>query len=142
MGKPRETRHARGRRSSGRGSLGIVLRAAWAGQLGGLSRDSFWVALWQGAATIAEFGQIALVTHLLGISDYGRLAIVIATVTLVGEFFSVRVGIATTTTAADKIGRDYRGAAGIFQLGYLIEGGGAALGVLVLVAAAPSLGRA
>jgi O-antigen/teichoic acid export membrane protein len=122
------------------GSRRAAVQAAWAGQLGGLTRDTFWVALWQGATTIAELGQIALVTHLLGLSEYGRLALVVATVSLVGEFFGVRVGIATTTSAADKIGRDHQMAAGIFQLGYLIEGAGAVIGVLVLAAAAPFVG--
>jgi O-antigen/teichoic acid export membrane protein len=90
-------------------------------ELRGLAKDSFWTAAWQGSTALAQLAQIALVGHVLGIGDFGRLALVISFVTLVGQFFDVRVTTATTAFGARKLGSDMRATAGIFQLSYLID---------------------
>ncbi len=97
------------------------VRARMGGELGGLAGDSFYVAIWQAATSIADFAQIALIAHLLGLDEYGRLAIVASFVLLVGGFFDVRVGVAATTLGARALRRDPERAAGIFQLSYLID---------------------
>src|SRR5437660_4903538 len=104
-----------------RSRTSAVFRRFRASQAGGVARDAFHVGIWQGATAVADFAQIALITHALGLGMYGRFALVIAFVTLVGQFFDVRVGIAATTIGARYIARDVRGAAGIFQYTYLID---------------------
>jgi O-antigen/teichoic acid export membrane protein len=109
-------------------------------ELGGLAKDTVWVGAWQSVGTVVEFGIIALLTHSLGLAEYGRYTVVLATVALIGEFFSFRVAIATTTYAADKLGRDDRAAAGVVQLSFLAEGAGATAAVILLAALAPFIG--
>jgi O-antigen/teichoic acid export membrane protein len=111
-----------------------------AAELRGLAKDSFWTAAWQGSAALAQLAQIALVGHVLGIGDFGRLALVISFVTLVGQFFDVRVTTATTAFGARKLGSDMRATAGIFQLSYLIDAATGVLGFLVVVALSPVVG--
>jgi O-antigen/teichoic acid export membrane protein len=96
--------------------------AAWRrGEFGGLAGDSFYVAIWQGAVSLADLAQIALITHALGLDEYGRFAVAVAFVTLVAKIFDVRVGVAATMFGARELGRDSRRAAGVFQLSYLID---------------------
>ena len=111
-------------------------------QLGGLGRDSFYAAIWQGAFSVADLVQIVLITHTLGLDEYGRLALVFAFVALVGQFFDVRVSYATMTFGARKVGHDMPAAAGIFQFSYLIDSLTGLVGFAVVVAAAPFVGPA
>lgn len=104
------------------------------GELGGLAADSFYVAIWQGATSLADLVQIALIAHVLGLDQYGRFAVVVAFVMLVTQFFDVRVGVAATTLGAQELDRDPRRAAGIFQLSYLIDVVTGLLGFAVVVA--------
>jgi hypothetical protein len=71
-------------------ALRAAIRRARASELGGLAGDSFYVGIWQGTISVADLVQIALVTHALGLHQYGRLAIVMSFVVLVGQFFDVR----------------------------------------------------
>ena len=125
--------------------MSVALRAAFrharAGELGGLAGDSFFVGIWQGAISVADLVQIALVTHALGLHQYGRLALVISFVMLVGQFFDVRVGAAATTFGAQRLqARDLAGATGVFQLSYLIDASTGILGFAVVAALAPLVG--
>ena len=70
------------------------------GELGGLAADSLYVAVWQGATSLADLAQIALIAHVLGLDQYGRFVVVVAFVMLVTQFFDVRVGVAATTLGA------------------------------------------
>ncbi len=103
------------------------------GELGGLAADSLYVAVWQGATSLADLAQIALIAHVLGLDQYGKFAVVVAFVMLVTAFFDVRVGVAATTLGAREL-RDPRRAAGIFQLSYLIDAVTGLLGFAVVVA--------
>jgi len=75
----------------------------------------------QGSQLGADLLQIALITHTLGITQYGRFSLVVAFVTIVSTFFDLRVGIAATTYGARQLRRDPRAAVGVFQLSYLID---------------------
>jgi O-antigen/teichoic acid export membrane protein len=98
-----------------------VVRAVRGSELGGLASDAGYVAVWQASSGLAQLAQIALVTHTLGLHQYGRLSIVIALAMLVSQFFDVRVGVAATTFGAAKLRTDPAGARGVFQLTYLID---------------------
>ena len=103
-------------------------------ELGGLAGDSLYVAVWQGATSLADLAQIALIAHVLGLDQYGRFAVVVAFVMLVTRFFDVRVGVAATTLGARQLDRDPRRAAGIFQLSYLIDAVTGLLGFTLVAA--------
>lgn len=122
-------------------ALRAAIRRARASELGGLAGDSFYVGIWQGAISVADLVQIALVTHALGLHQYGRLALVMSFVVLVGQFFDVRVGSAATTFGARRLqARDLGGATGVFQLSYLVDGTTGVLGFAVVAALAPFVG--
>src|SRR5205823_1322346 len=91
-------------------------------ELGGLAHDSFHIGIWQGAVSVADLVQLALITHILGLTAFGRLALAMSFVVLVGQFFDVRVGTATTRFGAGRlVAGDVEGFAGLFQLSYLID---------------------
>jgi O-antigen/teichoic acid export membrane protein len=106
-----------------------------------LAGDTTYVAVWQGAIAVGDLVQISLVTHALGLDEYGRLALVSAFVALVGGFFNVRIGIAATIHGARPLlDGDSRRAASVFRLAYMIDFGTAAASLLVLAALAPIVG--
>ena len=109
-------------------------------QLGGLAKDSGYVALWQASAAGALLAQTALITHAFGLSGYGRFAVVVAFVELVGGLFNLRVGIAATTFGARWLVRDVRVAAGVFQYGFLVDMATTVAAVLVLAVLAFTVG--
>jgi O-antigen/teichoic acid export membrane protein len=122
-------------------ALRTAIRRARRSELGGLAGDSFYVGIWQGAISAADLVQIALITHALGLHQYGRLAIVISFVMLVGQFFDVRVGAAATMFGARRLrARDVGGATGVFQLSYLIDASTGVLGFAVVAALSPLAG--
>jgi O-antigen/teichoic acid export membrane protein len=91
---------------------------------------------------VADLAQLALVTHALGLRDYGRLALATGFVILVGQFFDVRVGAVATTFGAKRLEQSPESAAGVFQLSYLIDLATGVLGFLVVGALAPWVGPA
>ena len=93
------------------------------------------VAVWQAATSVADVVQIALLTHFLGLTEYGRFALVTSVVVLVGRFFDVRVGIAATTHGASALRRSPEQGAAVFRFSYLVDTatGLAAAAVLVPV---------
>lgn len=113
------------------------LRESETGRLGG---DTLYAGVWQGAISVADLAQIALITHALGLADYGRLALAIGFVTLVGQFFDVRVGAAATTFGAQRLEHSPRDAAGVFQFSYLIDLATGVLGFVVVASLAPFVG--
>jgi O-antigen/teichoic acid export membrane protein len=105
--------------------------------VGGLAGDSFYVGIWQGAISIADLVQLALITHLLGLSEFGRLALAMSFVVLVGQFFDVRVGSALTTFGMRRlVAGDADGLAAVSRLSYQIDvvTGIAGFGVVAIVA--------
>lgn len=109
-------------------------------ELSGLGGDSLYAAIWQASTSIADLAQIALITHVLGLDELGRLAIAISFVMLVGQFFDVRVGVATTTMGARELRRDPNRATGLFQLSYLIDAVTGVAAFLIVCGLAPLAG--
>jgi O-antigen/teichoic acid export membrane protein len=89
-------------------------------EVGGLVGDSFWVGIGQGATALAYLAQIALVTHALGLSSYGKLALAMSVVAVVGLFFNLKVGTVTTVFGAKRMRKDLASSRGVFQFGYLV----------------------
>jgi O-antigen/teichoic acid export membrane protein len=106
-----------------------------------LSRDSFYTAIWQGAISLADLLQIVMIARLLGLSSYGELAVVAAFVVLVDQFFDVRVTTATTAIAARRLEANPPAALGVFQASFLIDAATGLVGMIVVLALAPLLGR-
>jgi O-antigen/teichoic acid export membrane protein len=118
-----------------------LLRRFRQSELGGLASDTSYVAVWQAAGVAADFVQIALVTHALGLAEYGQLALAIAFVTLVGGFFNVRIGIAAVTHGGPRVAEgNYQAAASVFRLAYLIDFGTVAWALAALAVLAPLVG--
>jgi len=92
----------------GRPLLRRLLGRFSATELGGLAKDTGFVGIWQAAIISAGLAQIALLTHAFGLSGYGRFAVIVAFVELVGGFFNLRVGYASTTFGARWLVRDPR----------------------------------
>jgi O-antigen/teichoic acid export membrane protein len=109
-------------------------------EAGRLAGDSVYVAIWQGAVSIADLVQIALITHALGLTGYGRFALVVAFATLVDQFFDVRVGAAATTFGARALRQSAQAAAGTFQTSYLVDAATGVVGLVVLAGVAPIVG--
>lgn len=116
----------------------LALRSS---ELGGLAGDSLYTAILLGSVSVADLIQIALVTHTLGLAEFGRLALVISVVVLIGQFFDVRVGTAETTFGAGRIAAgDWIGASGVFRFGYGIDAVTGAIGFMAVALAAPFVG--
>lgn len=111
-------------------------------EIGKLFGDSIYAAIWQGSTSVADLVQIVLITHALGLEEYGRLALAIAFVVLVGQLFDLRVGVATTIIGAEHLHRDDGRAAGVFQLSYVVDAGTGLLGFATVAVLAPFVGPA
>ena len=134
---PVNLRRHRDRRST---TLRRLLRRVKRSELGGLAQDTGFVAIWQAAIALAALAQIVLITHSLGISEYGRFAIVVAFVELVGGFFNLRVDYAAISFGARWLVRDTRVAAGVFQYSFLIDLVTTLAGVVLLTVLAVTVG--
>lgn len=109
--------------------------------MGGLAKDTGFVGVWQASIAAAALAQIVLITHAFGISEYGRFALVVAFVELIGGFFNLRVDYAAITFGARWLVRDKRGAAGVFQYSFAIDMVTTCAGVLLLTLLAFTAGR-
>ena len=118
-----------------------LLRRLRKTELGGLAHDTVWVAVWQGSIAAAGLLQIILVTHAFGISGYGRLAVVVAFVGLIGGLFNLRVGYAATTYGSRWLAKDPQVAAGVFQYSVVIDTLSTLVALPVLVLLAFTSGR-
>src|SRR5438270_6645118 len=117
------------------------LRRFRATELGSLAGDAFQVGIWQGAVSVADLVQLALITHVIGLAQFGRLAVTMSFVVLVGQFFDVRVGTAATRFGAGRLAdRDVKGLLRVFQLSYLIDSLTGVLGFVVVAGLAPIVG--
>ena len=117
------------------------LRRFRATEFGGLARDSFHVGIWQAAISVADLVQLTLITHVLGLTEFGRLALVMSFVVVVGQFFDVRVGTAATRFGAGRLAAgDVEGLSGLLQLSFLIDVLTGVLGFLFVAALAPFVG--
>jgi O-antigen/teichoic acid export membrane protein len=103
------------------GTARRLLRALRRGELGGLVGDSFWVGVGQAAMALVQLIQIALVTHLLGLTAYGELALAVSVVSLAGRFFDLRVGTVVTVFAAERMRDALATARGVAQFGFVVS---------------------
>jgi O-antigen/teichoic acid export membrane protein len=108
----------------------------------GLGRDSVLLGIGKAATTLGMMAQVALITHTLGLREYGVFALAVSFVALVDRFLDVDVGRAAITFAARYVRRDVRTTAGIYQFSYLVDLVLGVAGFLVVVAAAPFAGPA
>ncbi len=106
----------------------------------GLARDSSMLGVATGATTIGMMLQVALVTHGLGLRQYGLFALVAAVVALVERFFNLDVSRTSIVFATPHLKQNLRAAAGVFQFGYLVSGVTGLLGFAAVVAMAPFVG--
>lgn len=84
--------------------------------------------------------QIVLVTHMLGLEQYGVLALAVAFVALVNGFFDVQVGDTAIAFATPELERDPDRAAGVIQTAYLAELVTGVVAFGVVAALAPFVG--
>jgi O-antigen/teichoic acid export membrane protein len=126
------------RRSSGDPRpLGLrALRAALSPETRGLARDSFILSIGSVVATAGQMAQIALITHFLGLGDYGVLALTISVVAIVSRFFDVQVGNAAIAFAT-RTRNDPHATAGIFRFSYLVDAAAGVAGYAVVAALTP-----
>ncbi len=128
-------------RVGGRPSALALIRRLRATQLGGFASDTLYVAAWVAVGSVADLLQITLLIRAVGLSEYGRFALVVAFVTLVGQFFDVRMTTATTAFAADRLEqRDVQGAAAIFRFSYRVDLTLGLFGFAMVLALAPVFG--
>lgn len=106
-------------------------------QTRGFARDSSKLAAGSAVAMAGYTAQIVLITHFLGLSEYGLFAIIVATVDLVGRLLDFQVGQMTQAFAADSFRSDAPRTVGIAQFSYAIDLGAGILGFLVVSAIAP-----
>lgn len=111
-------------------------------QLGQLAGDSAYTSASHAAALGADLGVVILITHLMSLEAYGRFAVAMACVLLVGQVFDLRVGVAATLFGAQRIQKNVADAAGVFQFTYLVDGATGVVAFVVVAALAPILGPA
>ena len=108
----------------------------------GLGRDSLLLGIGKAATTLGMMAQVALITHVLGLREYGVFALAVSFVALVDRFLDVDVGRTAITFAARYVRRDARTVAGIYQFSYLVDLALGVAGFLLVVATAPFAGPA
>ena len=106
-------------------------------QTRGFLRDSTKLGMGSVVVVAGYAVQIALITHILGLDEYGVFAIVVSTVDLVARLFDFQVGQMTTAFAADSLKSNPRRALGVAQFSYLVDLGAGVVGFLVIAAIAP-----
>jgi O-antigen/teichoic acid export membrane protein len=106
----------------------------------GLARDSMLLSIGTAATAIGLIAQVSLLTHVLGIKEYGIFALVIATVSLISRVVDLDTEKAVVTFGAEAA--DPTAKAGVAQFCYLVDGASGLLGFVVIAALAPFLGDA
>jgi O-antigen/teichoic acid export membrane protein len=106
-------------------------------QTRGFARDSSKLAMGSLVALAGYAAQTALITHFLGLTEFGVFAIVVSTVDLVGRLLDFQVGQMTQAFAAETYKSDARRTVGIAQFSYGIDLGAGLAGFLVVAAIAP-----
>jgi O-antigen/teichoic acid export membrane protein len=102
-------------------------------------QDSFILTIASLVATTGQMAQIALLTHFLGLREYGVFALVVSAVAIINRFFDVQVG-STAIAFASKTARDPQATASIFRFSYVIDAAAGVAGYAVVVALAPTIG--
>jgi O-antigen/teichoic acid export membrane protein len=110
------------------------------GETRGLAKDSSLLGVATGATTIGMMMQITLITHELGLRQYGLFALVVAVVALVDRFFNLDVSRTSIVFVVPHLQRNLRAAAGVLQFGYLASFASGALGFAVVAGMAPFVG--
>jgi O-antigen/teichoic acid export membrane protein len=112
-----------------------VTRGLWrlSRETRGLARDAATLFFGKVATTLGFIAQIALITHVLGLREYGVYALVVAVVALVSQFFDVNVARAAQVFGSRYVASDLRKTGGVFQLSYLIDAGLGIVGFAVVV---------
>jgi O-antigen/teichoic acid export membrane protein len=84
--------------------------------------------------------QVALITHSLGLRQYGIFALTIAVVALVDKFFDLDVGRASIVFSSPHLAQSPRMAAGVFQFAYALNVVTGMVGFAVIAVSAPLIG--
>jgi O-antigen/teichoic acid export membrane protein len=92
------------------------------------------------ATVVGMMAQIALITHILGLTKYGVFALAVSFVALVDRFFDVDVTKAALAFGARFMREEPKRLAGVFQLSYLIDGLLGVVGFTVVAVASPFAG--
>jgi O-antigen/teichoic acid export membrane protein len=106
----------------------------------GLAKDSFVLSIGSVVTMAGYLTQIVLVTHVLGLEQYGVLALAVAFVALVNGFFDVQVGDTAIAFASPELDRNPKRAAGVIQTAYLAELLTGVVAFAVVAALAPFFG--
>ena len=113
-----------------------VLKRMLAPQTRGFARDSLKLSA-ASAVVVGSYGlQIALITHVLGLDEFGVFAVVVAFVDLIARLLDFQVGQMTMTFAAGSVKSNPRRVVGIAQFSYLIDAGAGLVGFCVISALA------
>jgi O-antigen/teichoic acid export membrane protein len=86
----------------------------------GFTRDSFVLSVGSAIAVAGYMVQVVLITHILGLREYGTFAIVVSFVALVNGFFDVQIGDTAIAFSAREVASPSR-AAGVIQMAYAVE---------------------
>jgi O-antigen/teichoic acid export membrane protein len=81
-----------------------------------------------------------MITHSLGLHQYGVFALVVSVVSLISRFFDAPVSYTSITFAADKVDTQPRVLTGVFQFGYFVNLVTGLAGFVCVVAIAPLVG--
>lgn len=106
----------------------------------GFARDSFVLSMANGLTIVGLMAQISLITHALGLEQFGVFTLVVSAVTIVQRLFDLQVGHTAIAYAADTVGSSARRTAGIFQFAYLVNFVAGSASFFVVVALAPLVG--
>jgi O-antigen/teichoic acid export membrane protein len=106
----------------------------------GLAKDTAMLSIGKAATVVGMTTQVALITHVLGLTKYGVFALTVSFVALVDKFFDVDVTKAALAFGARSLRGDPTRLAGVFQLSYLIDGLLGIVGFTVVAIASPFVG--
>lgn len=106
----------------------------------GLAKDTAMLSVGKAATLLGMMAQVALITHVLGLTKYGVFALAVSFVALVDRFFDVDVTKAALMFGARFSRADPRRLAGVFQLSYMIDGLLGIVGFAVVAIASPFAG--
>ena len=119
------------------------LRRAWrllSAETQGLARDSLHLELAAAVSTLGLVGQLVLLTHWLGLREYGLFALVVSFVSLVLRVVDVQVSFTAIAFAAERVKSNMRATAGILQFSFLVNTVTGVVGFAFVAAVAPFVG--
>lgn len=103
----------------------------------GLGKDSVLLGGAQVSAALGQFAQVVFVTHQLGVRQFGRFALVVGFVTLVGQFFDVRASKAAVVFGRPLAVERKPSLIATLRFAYKVDLATALIGFCVLLIAAP-----